>query len=696
MQRIMQITLSAFIAIMTMLTGFAVAPSALATPEVNYTDAPQLKHSDWNTCPNKHYMHVAEWTYCLNGNVKGAGDSGEWRWNDDEKTLTFDNFVLKRQNFTGSYGAGTFVEVVFDRSTVGMNELTVKYRGKNVIEQQSRGHSDAIALMFTMKSGGVDSKQDNPKVNLIGESADASLTITTDISDPDPNLSTTLESWGAPLTIGGQGTVNLNPGYSGTAKFAGAIGISAGEMKITDDARINITSHIANPQMVSTSFAVLGTFGSTVLAGNSQLNIDINGVTNGQTIGMYSRRDIAVTEQATLNATAKSPNMQPFGIRADGNAAFSSAKDTTLTAPGGRAIYARGTATFSGPGDVIASGNANVSMQADSVNIAEGYGVFEPESGSIANPGVKNSDGEKVGEWRLSMLTPRYELVNTSPAVEVESPVKSATYSQDATTVTYSAPETIEVNGKTWHIKIDRTNGTLDVTPAADALKGERADIPVTLTYSHASFDKPKERAALAPVVISEATAIAEPPTAQDINDVPEGSWQDAKIPSYDPDENGTPNPLNGVFTYDITYVNTDGEPFNPNDPITKGKKAIVTVSLTEKGKEYYTKIACPANAECTVNDSGSAVFIVDLKFKPKPESPEPTPENPSPENPTPANPTPAQPVPADKSEVNPPSSPKAPQTRNLSHTGLTSMALLAFGISAVLIGSCAIRRRYM
>lgn len=65
-----------------------------------------------------------------------------------------------------------------------MNELTVKYRGKNVIEQQSRGHSDAIALMFTMKSGGVDSKQDNPKVTLIGESADASLTITTDISDP--------------------------------------------------------------------------------------------------------------------------------------------------------------------------------------------------------------------------------------------------------------------------------------------------------------------------------------------------------------------------------------------------------------------------------------------------------------------------------------------------------------------------------
>ena len=39
----MQITLSAFIAIMTMLTGFAVAPGALATPEVNDTDAPQLK-----------------------------------------------------------------------------------------------------------------------------------------------------------------------------------------------------------------------------------------------------------------------------------------------------------------------------------------------------------------------------------------------------------------------------------------------------------------------------------------------------------------------------------------------------------------------------------------------------------------------------------------------------------------------------
>lgn len=679
MQRIVRVALSTLTVAAAVVAGFATVPSAQAAPEDSYADAPQLKHMDWDTCPNLHYIHVAEWTYCLDGNVKGKGDSGSWYWNDAEKTLTFDNFVLERKDFTGSYGAGTFVEVVFDRSKVGVEELNVKFRGNNVIDQQSKGHSDALALTFTMKSGGVNSKQDglNPKVNLIGESADATLTINTDISNSDPNYSTAVESWGGALTIGGQGTINLNPGYSGTGQFAGAMGISASPFTITDDVKVNIKSQIANPETTSTEFGVLGTYGSAVLAGNSQLDIDVMGVTGGHAIGMYSRENITVTEQASLKVKADSPNMVPVGVRADKDTVFSSAKDADIQAPGGRVWYAGKVATFEGPGDVIGAGASKFSLQAgDDVTMAKGYGVFVPESGKVNNPGVVDADGAKVSEWQLSILKPLYELVETSPAKAVESPMKGEEYAKQGVRHEYSAPETVTVNGKTWQVGIDASTGQLTVTPAADAVKGDRAEIPVTVTYYQAD-SKVKTREAIAPVVISEATAAPQPPTVQDMKDVPEGSWQEVVIPSYGPGEDGTPNPLDGVFKYDVTYVNNDGEPFNPDDPVSRGKKAVVTVSLTDKGKESYTSLKCPEGAACEVNGDGNVVFTVDLAFKPKPESPDET-------------------KPSDETKK-PSATSKAQHGHSgLAKTGSADMTLLGASALLLLAGGYLLKRRHM
>lgn len=679
MQRIVRVALSTLAVAAAVVAGFATVPSAQAAPEDSYADAPQLKHMDWDTCPNLHYIHIAEWTYCLDGNVKGKGDSGSWYWNDAEKTLTFDNFVLERKDFTGSYGAGTFVEVVFDRSKVGVEELNVKFRGNNVIDQQSKGHSDALALMFTMKSGGVNSKQDglNPKVNLIGESADATLTINTDISNSDPNYSTAVESWGGALTIGGQGTINLNPGYSGDKGFAGAMGISASPFTITDDVKVNIKSQIANPETTSTEFGVLGTYGSAVLAGNSQLDIDVMGVTGGHAIGMYSRENITVTEQASLKVKADSPNMVPVGVRADKDTVFSSAKDADIQAPGGRVWYAGKVATFEGPGDVNGTGASKFSLQAaDDVTMAKGYGVFAPESGKVNNPGVVDADGAKVSEWQLSILKPLYELVETSPAKAVESPMKGEEYAKQGIRHEYSAPETVTVNGKTWQVGIDASTGQLTVTPAADAVKGDRAEIPVTVTYYQAD-SKVKTREAIAPVVISEATAAPQPPTVQDMKDVPEGSWQEVVIPSYGPGEDGTPNPLGGVFKYDVTYVNNDGEPFNPDDPVSRGKKAVVTVSLTDKGKESYTSLKCPEGAACEVNGDGNVVFTVDLAFKPKPESPDET-------------------KPSDETKKPSATSKAQRGYSGLGKTGSADMTLLGASALLLLAGGCLLKRRHM
>lgn len=103
--------------------------------------------------------------------------------------------------------------------------------------------------------------------------------------------------------------------------------------------------------------------------------------------------------------------------------------------------------------------------------------------------------------------------------------MKGEEYAKQGIRHEYSAPETVTVNGKTWQVEIDASTGQLTVTPAADAVKGDKVDIPVTVTYYQAD-SKVKTREAIAPVVVSEASATPQPPTVQDMNDVPEGSWQ--------------------------------------------------------------------------------------------------------------------------------------------------------------------------
>ncbi|CRH92725.1 Uncharacterised protein [Chlamydia trachomatis] len=186
-----------------------------------------------------------------------------------------------------------------------------------------------------------------------------------------------------------------------------------------------------------------------------------------------------------------------------------------------------------------------------------------------------------------------------------------------------------------------------------------------------------KTREAIAPVVVSEASAAPQPPTVQDMNDVPEGSWQEVVIPSYGPDENGTPNPLDGMFKYDVTYVNNDGEPFNPDDPVSRGKKAVVTVLLTDKGKESYTSLKCPEGATCEVNGDGNVVFTVDLAFKPKPESPDET-------------------KPSDETKK-PSATSKAQRGHGgLGKTGSADMTLLGASVLLLLAGGCLLKRRHM
>lgn len=464
------------------------------------------------------------------------------------------------------------------------------------------------------------------------------------------------------------------------------MGISASPFTITDDVKVNIKSQIANPETTSTEFGVLGTYGSAVLAGNSQLDIDLMGVTGGHAIGMYSRENITVTEQASLKVKADSPNTAPVGVRADKDTVFSSAKDADIQAPGGRVWYAGKVATFEGPGDVNGTGASKFSLQAaGDVTMAKGYGVFAPESGKVNNPGVVDADGAKVSEWQLSILKPLYELVETSPAKAVESPMKGEEYAKQGIRHEYSAPETVTVNGKTWQVGIDASTGQLTVTPAADAVKGDRAEIPVTVTYYQAD-SKVKTREAIAPVVISEATAAPQPPTVQDMKDVPEGSWQEVVIPSYGPGEDGTPNPFDGVFKYDVTYVNNDGEPFNPDDPVSRGKKAVVTVSLTDKGKESYTSLKCPEGAACEVNGDGNVVFTVDLAFKPKPESPD-----------EPGEPGPSEEPRGAEPSKKPSATSKAQHGHSgLAKTGSADMTLLGASALLLLAGGYLLKRRHM
>lgn len=702
-------------AALTIISGVLIAPlaQANAAPQAGYVKAEKLKHYDAENCPNNHYMHVAEWSYCLNSKVYGEGDSGYWYWDEDTKTLTFDNFVLKRSDFTQSYGAGTFIEPVFDRSTVGMNELTVKFRGKNEIYHQSKDERDALTIMFTMKSDGAAGAQAKPTVNLIGESADSSLTIDTDITHSRPNYSESLSSWGAPLTIGGAGTINLHPGYSGVQKLAGVIGIDVSKVTITDDINVNIAPKFMDRNLASASSDVKGIDGETILKGNSKVNIDMQGL-GGMTLGIYSsRRDVSVAENAQLSINAQSPVGKAAGIAA-ANITFSTAKDAKISAPGGKVISASKTATFNGPGDVIGSGSADASLEGvKGINFAAGYGVYSPVAGSAKSPVVTNQKGEKVGDWRLSMLPPAYDEVQTKPAQAVISPVKTMTYQDaaQATTATYSAPATVEVKGKIWKVEINSATGELTVTPHKDALKGDRAEIPVTMTYANEAFvadaaaktdngsnkAKSKVRTAIAPVVISEATATPQAPSAEDFEKVAEGSWQKEVIPAYEPAEDGKANPLNGIFTYTTHYLNNDGAPFNPKDPVSKGKKAVVVVSLTDKGKESYTEMKCPENSgvECVVQDDGTIKFVLPLKYKERPAQPGKPNQPGKPGGTQPGNQPGNQPG-GNQSGTTAAGKEKgaASSAKSLPQTGAMGITALGFGAGTLLLIGCALRRR--
>lgn len=654
MKKTARIVVSALAAAFVLLTGVLLSPAAQAepAPPAGYAKATQHEHSYYNKCPNKHYIHIAEWTYCLNSKIYGEGDSGYWYWDDDTKTLTFDNFVLKRANFTGSFGSGTFVEPVFDRSTIGVNELTIKFKGNNIIDQQSKGHSDALALALTMNSG-TGGNQTAPMVKLIVESPEDSLTINTDITNSNPNNSRAIRAYGASLTIGGKGTINLNPGFSGTGQLMGLTGISTVpgySTTITDNVTVNINSNLIQKESTSIKFGVIGIQGAAVLKGDSKVSIDVNGASSGLTLGMYrspqDNKDISVAERARLSIKAKnetSPTAPTLGIYSLGNINFSTAEDAKVTSSTGPAIFAKQDANFSGPGDVIGSGDTASSLRADGgINFADGYGVYLPVAGSAVNPGVADKTGKKVDAWRLSMLPPKYEEVKTEPGKAVKSPVKTTTYTKDAanaTKATYSAPETVEVNGKTWQVAIDATTGELTVTPHKDARKGDKAEIPVTLSYANDIFPADakakskvgsneagiKKRIAIAPVVV-EPIATPETPTAQDFDQVEEGNWQKLVMPSYDPDEEGNPNPLAGMFSYDranVKYLNHAGQPFNPKDPVSRGKKAEVIVPLTEKGKENFSKMKCPADTLCELQDDRTVKFTVILDYKERSEKPD-------------------------------------------------------------------------
>ncbi|WP_122820056.1 YPDG domain-containing protein [Varibaculum vaginae] len=654
MKKTAHLAISALAAAFVILTGVLLSPVAQAepAPPQGYTKAAQHEHGYYSECPNSQYMHVAEWTYCLNSKIYGEGDSGYWYWDNDTNTLTFDNFVLKRANFTGSYGAGTFIEPVFNRPKSSVTELTIKFKGKNVIDQQSKGHSDALTLAPTFYGEG-SGNQTTPMVNIIGESPEDSLTINSDITNSDPNNSRAIKAFGASMTIGGKGTINLNPGFSGTGKINAVTGIASYYTTITGNVTVNINSNLMHKEATSIGYGVIGIEGAAVLKGNSIVNIAVNGASSGYTLGMYrspqESKDISVAENARLSIKAyneTSPTAPTIGIYSLGNINFSTAEDAKITSSTGPAIFAKQGADFSGPGDILGSGNTGSSLRADGgIKFADGYGVYLPVAGSTANPGVADKAGKKVGSWRLSMLPPKYEEVKTEPGKAVKSPVKTKTYEDaaNATQATYSAPKTVEVNGKTWEVAIDATTGELTVTPHKDARKDDIAKIPVTLSYANAAFpadttaeseigsNEPgrKQRIAIAPVGVN-PIATPEAPSAQDFKKVKEGNWQELVIPSYGPDKDGKENPLKGVFDYaKVTYLNHLGLPFDSKDPISRGKRAEVVVPLTkEKGEKLFNRMQCPdaplpAETSCELQKDGTVKFTVILDYKERTAKPD-------------------------------------------------------------------------
>lgn len=645
MKKTARIAISALAAAFVLLTGVLLSPAAQADPPSGYEDATDVKAVNDSACGENPHVYMGNSHYCLKGNIKGQGQRGWWYWDDQNKVFTFDNFELVDTNLVSHSTAG-LIFIKFDVKNPGTDKVTVKFKGNNLIKHREGSQSnlnDGLALGL---------EAETPLTfNLEGETPDSTLTLDAGVADSKkPNTITGLRCLASQLNIGGEGTLNLNTEYKGSEKFGMISGIDfrpkpskdGGKVNISGNAKLNINS---NPNPAANGNNVFGIFAltDTAVAGNSQVNIDLKGPGKAGTIGIYSAQNVNVTEKSQLTINVTSKESLPIGIMPRTNANFSTANDTTITTPGGRAIHSYGSSNFFGPGDVIGSGSTGSSLRADGgINFADGYGVYLPVAGSAVNPGVADKAGKKVGAWRLSMLPPKYEEVKTEPGKAVKSPVKTTTYTKDAanaTTVTYSAPETVDVNGKPWKVAIDATTGELTVTPHEDARKGDRAEIPVTLSYANDIFPADakaksevgsneagiKKRIAIAPVVV-EPIATPETPTAQDYDQVKEGNWQELVMPSYDPDEEGKPNPLAGMFSYDLAnvkYLNHAGQPFNPKDPVSRGKKAEVIVPLTKKGKENFSKMKCPADTLCELLDDGTVKFTVILDYKERSEKPD-------------------------------------------------------------------------
>lgn len=715
MKKTARIAISALAAAFVLLTGVLLSPAAQADPPSGYEDATDVKAVNDSACGENPHVYMGNSHYCLKGNIKGQGQRGWWYWDDQNKVFTFDNFELVDTNLLSHSTAG-LIFIKFDVKNPGTDKVTIKFKGNNLIKHREGSQSnlnDGLALGL---------EAETPLTfNLEGETPDSTLTLDAGVADSKkPNSITGLRCLASQLNIGGEGTLNLNTEYNGFEKFGMIAGIDfrpkpskdGGKVKISGNAKLNINS---NPNPAANGNNVFGIFAltDTAVAGNSQVNIDLKGPGKAGTIGIYSAQNVNVTEKSQLTINVTSKESLPIGIMPRTNANFSTTKDTTITTPGGRAIHSYGSSNFFGPGDVIGSGSTGSSLRADGgINFADGYGVYLPVAGSAVNPGVADKAGKKVGAWRLSMLPPKYEEVKTEPGKAVKSPVKTTTYTKDAanaTTVTYSAPETVDVNGKPWKVAIDATTGELTVTPHEDARKGDRAEIPVTLSYANDIFPADakaksevgsneagiKKRIAIAPVVV-EPIATPETPTAQDYDQVKEGNWQELVMPSYDPDEEGKPNPLAGMFSYDLAnvkYLNHAGQPFNPKDPVSRGKKAEVIVPLTKKGKENFSKMKCPADTLCELLDDGTVKFTVILDYKERSEKPD----------------TPCKPCkPCGDSGTAPGSQQPGTKITNgtkgnsthtpdsLVRTGAVDTAILGFGASVLLlVGFALLRRRH-
>lgn len=712
MKKTARIAISALAASFVLLTGVLLSPAAQADPPSGYEDATDVKAVNDSACGENPHVYMGNSHYCLKGNIKGQGQKGWWYWDDQNKVFTFDNFELVDTNLVSHSTAG-LIFIKFDVKNPGTDKVTVKFKGNNLIKHREGSQSnlnDGLALGL---------EAETPLTfNLEGETPDSTLTLDAGVADSKkPNSITGLRCLSSQLNIGGEGTINLNTEYNGSEKFGMISGIDfrpkpskdGGKLNIAENAKLNINS---NPIPKANGNNVFGIFAltDTDVAGNSQVNMDLKGPGKAGTIGIYSAQNVNVIEKSQLTINVTSKESLPIGIMPRINANFSTAKDTTITTPGGRAIDASGSANFFGPGDVIGSGNTGSSLRAKGgINFADGYGVYLPAAGSAVNPGVADKAGKKVGAWRLSMLPPKYEEVKTEPGKAVKSPVKTITYTKDAanaTKATYSAPETVDVNGKPWKVAIDATTGELTVTPHEDARKGDKAEIPVTLAYANATFPADakakseigsnktglKERIAIAPVVV-EPIATPETPTAQDFDQVEEGNWQKLVMPSYDPDEEGNPNPLAGMFSYDLAnvkYLNHAGQPFNPKDPVSRGKKAEVIVPLTEKGKENFSKMKCPADTLCELLDDGTVKFTVILDYKERSEKP----DTPKPCKPcgypgaVPGGQQPGTKI-TNGTKGNTPSSPGS-----LVKTGAVDTAVLGFGASVLLLVGFALLRR--